>query len=97
LKKIFASGVLMIYLLLICFMTATVDATLLRSFIVNWLDGSHVLHLSKPALILLHENRSGWGSYGMRAKGKLLKTYPGFRCKGCPKKFHNMVLINGSI
>jgi len=94
----------MIYLLWICFMTATVDATLLRSFIVNWLDGSHVLHLSKPALILLHENRSGWGSYGMRAKvggapggGKLLKTYPAFVVRAAPKKFHNMVLINGSI
>ena len=61
-------------------MTATVDANLLRSFIVNWLDSSHVLHLSKPALIQLHENRSRWGSYGMRENvggapdgGKLFK------------------------
>ena len=82
-KKIFAC-VLIVYLLWVCFMTATVDANLLRSFIVNWLDSSHVLHLSKPALIQLLENRrSRRGFYGMRVKvggapdgGKLLKGLP---------------------
>ena len=65
-------------------MTATVDANLLRSFIVNWLDSSHVHALIQlPALIQLHENRSRWGSYGMRENvggapdgGKLLNKIP---------------------